>query len=437
MINKVKYILNLFKRLYHPDADFDIHYGINNQSKIQIKKGNLSSFENKSLPDLNNVIWKDWQGEKIPFFFDREDSELITFKDGFAVINFDIIASAFFLLCGWQEYVIAERDQYGRFRYADSIQKKLEITFKPVVNYYFDILKFAINKIYKTDLEIKLWDDKDFAVVVSHDIDECESAWKQASFWQLKQGNIIAPFRLIAQKLFSHDAWFNFSDIIDIEKNLGINSTFHFITYSGTDRKFDNGDYNISDKKFATVFTDIQDAGSELALHGSNDSHINVAQLNRQKEILSGEITGNRFHYLNFDINATPQVLQESDFNYDATIGFAESAGFRASFCLPYYLYDLKNDKPTSVLEIPLMFMDSSLRLKDYMDMPKENIFNLAKAMITEIKKHRGIFSINWHNNRLSDVKDPGWKDIFIKIIKYCRDKNALFLTGKEIVNTF
>lgn len=437
MKNKTQYIFDLFKRLYHPDREFDIHYGINHQSKIQIKKGNLSLFQNKTLPEVNQVVCKEWRGENIPFFFNEEADELITFSENSAVINYDIVASAFFLLSGWQEYVIPERDQYGRFRYNDSIQKKLGIIFSPVVNYYFDILKFTINKVYNTELKINLWENKDFAVFVSHDIDECESAWKQAGFWQLKHGNIIATFKLIAQKIFSRDAWFNFSDIIQMEKKLGINSTFHFITGSASTGYFDNGDYNISKKKFTAVFADILKAGSEIALHGNNAAHLQVSRLNHQKKIFPIEISGNRYHYLNFDTEQTPQVLEESGFKFDSTIGFAETAGFRSSFCLPYFLYNHEKDKPTSVLEIPLMFMDSSLRLKDYMNVPKENIIGLAKEMITEIKKHHGIFSINWHNNRLSDVKDPGWKDIFFEIIQYCKSENALFLTGKEIVNKF
>ena len=254
MQNKSKYILNLFKKIYHPDTDFDIHYGIDDQSKIQIKKGNTTPFENNSMPDINKLIWKDWQEEQIPFFFDSGDNELITFSQDSAIINFDIIASTFFLLSGWQEYVIPERDQYDRFCFSDSIQKKLEITYKPVVNYYFDILKHAINKIYKANLCINLWEEKDFAVFVSHDIDDCESAWKQASYWQLKHGNFITPFKLVIQKLFKEDAWFNFADIIEIEKNLKINSTFNFISDSRPDKNFDNGDYNISDKKFSLLF---------------------------------------------------------------------------------------------------------------------------------------------------------------------------------------
>ena len=437
MENKSKYIFDLFKRIHHPDNDFHINYGIDKKSKIQIKKGITSHFENKTMPDINNVIWKEWQGKQIPFFFDSEDNELITFEQDLAVINFDIIASAFFLLSGWQEYVIPERDKYSRFRFEDSIQNKLNLTFKPIVNYYFDILKYAIDKIYGTNLKINLWDDNDFAVFVSHDIDECESAWKEASYWQLKNGNFITPFKLIHKKIFQKDAWFNFDEIIKIEDKLEINSTFNFIADSKPSGNFNNGDYNISDKKFYSVFSDIQKSGSEVGLHGSSGTQINLLKLKNEIELMPMSVAGNRFHYLNFNIQDTPEILEKSGLIYDSTIGFAESIGFRTSFCLPYIFYDLKNDRPTQVVEIPVIFMDSSLRLKEYMNVPKENINNLAKELIAETKKHHGVFSINWHNNRLSDVKDPGWKDIFIEIIKICKNENAMFLIGKEIANRF
>ncbi|MCK5033133.1 MAG: polysaccharide deacetylase family protein [Calditrichia bacterium] len=437
MLNKSKYILDLFKMIYKSDIEFDINYGIDNKSKIQIKKGNTKFFKEKSMPSLADVKWKEWQGERIPFFFDSQNNEIITFKQDTATINFDIIASAFFLLSGWQEYAIENRDQFGRFRFDDSIQKQLNLTNKPVVNYYFDILKHTIDKIYGTSLKINLWENKDFVVFVSHDIDDCESAWKEASYWQLKNGNFIAPFKLVFKKIFQNDAWFNFDKILEIEKNQTINSTFNFITDSKPSGGLKNGDYNIADKKFSAVFSNIQKSGSEIAMHGSSRSYNNESKLKNEIASFPIDVIGNRFHYLNYDIENTPEILENSGLAYDSTVGFAESAGFRSSFCLPYFLYDLKNDKPTSIVELPLIFMDSSLRVKGYMNLPKDKIIDLAQELIKEIKKHNGMFSINWHNNRLSDVKDPGWKDIFIEIINICKKENAMFLTGKKITNIF
>jgi hypothetical protein len=437
MKNKAKYVLDLFKFIYNLNNQYDINYGINNRSNIQIKIGNVEYFQKEQELSLENIIWKNWNDEQIPFFFDTQDNDIITFTNNNAIINFDIVASSFYLLSCWQEYIDKNRDKFGRFRFKDSIQYKLNIAFQPVVNYYFDILKHAIEKIYNTQLQSKLWQKNDFAVFVSHDIDTCESAWKQASYWQMRNGNFIMPFHLIYNKLKGKDGWFNFDQILDIEKKLEISSTFFFISNSTPRKGFRNGDYDLTKRKFSKVFKDIQKHNSEIGLHSGFGAHLNSDYLNHDINKMPLSINGNRFHYLNFDIGNTPNLLQNTNLKYDSTMGFAESAGFRSSFCLPYFLYDIKKDCQTSIVEIPLVIMDSSLRLKCYMNLSQEEIAFLTKRLVKEIKKFNGIFSINWHNTRFSDLKDPGWADTFIKIVNICKNENANFFTGEEIINRF
>jgi len=436
MIDTFRYIFELFLKIYKPDFNIDINYGKNNASKIQINRAKLDNFKNINLSDIKTVVYKEWGDKKIPFFFDSKETDIITQKDDSVIINYDIIASSFLLLSGYQEYLIKNRDEYGRFPYEHSLQNKYDFTLLPIVNYYFDILKTAIENAYNVSLKIKLWDDKDFAVFVSHDIDLCETAWKEGSSWRLKRGDIITPFNLVFKKIFRNDAWFNFDDILEIENLLQIPSTYFFINQSSKKGKMKNGDYNIFDKKFLKVFQNIKNQGSEIAIHGSLGTHNNTKKFLNEINLMPTHVEGNRFHYMFYDIDSTPENMEESGLKYDSTAGFAETIGFRSSFCLPYYLFDFQSNKPTSVLEIPLTFMDSSLR-QNYMNLSKESIINYAKNIIGEIKKHHGIFSINWHNNRFSDVKEPGWKDIFIEIIKLCKSENALFLTGKEIANKF
>lgn len=433
MENKAKYILDHFKFIYNINNEYDINYGINNQSKIQIKTGNVEYFNKRQELSLKNIIWKKWNGEQIPFFFDTQDNDIISFSDEGAIINFDIIASGFYLLSGWQEYVTTNPDQYGRFQYRDSIQYKLNITYQPTVNYYFNILKYAVENVYKTHLTPRFWPNKDFAVFVSHDIDTCESAWKEAGFWQLKNGDYKVIFKLIYNKIKGKDDWFNFDEILQIEKDLGINSTFFFISDSTPSNRIPNGDYKLSQKKFQTVFENIINHNSEIGLHTSFRLPINSDTINNEMNRIPADVTGNRFHFLNFDVRHTPYLINNTNLKYDSTLGFAETAGFRSSFCLPYFLYDIKNDCPTSVVEIPLIFMDSSLRLKNYMNLSFEEIISLCEKIVNEIKKFNGIFSVNWHNTRFSDIKDPGWRDIFINIVKICKQQNSKFLTGNQI----
>lgn len=436
MLYIFEYIYDLFCDIYKPNFEIDINYGLNNKSKIQIRKINVENFKNINLSDTKPNIYKEWQDKQIPFFFESNDTDIITINDDMVIINYDIIASSFLLISGYQEYLVNTRDKFNRFPYDQSLQYKHNFTLTPVVNYYFDILKTAIEKCYKINLKINLWDDKDFAVFVSHDIDHCESAWKEAGFWRIKNGDVITPFKLVYKKLFQNDAWFNFDEILDIEKKLQIPSTFFFIGQSSLKGNAENGDYNILDSKFLDVFKKIENQGSEVAIHGSLGTHTNSTKLRDEMNLITAKIEGNRFHYLSYDINITPENLDETGLKYDSTLGFPESAGFRSSFCFPFYLYDFNRNRRTKVLEIPLTFMDSSLR-HNYMNLSKNSIIDLAREIIQEIKKHHGIFSINWHNNRLSDVKEPGWKDIFVDIIKICRSENALFLSGRDLVNKF
>ena len=437
MKNKAKYILDLFKHIYSVSENYDINYGLNNKSKIQIKSGNIEYFKKSEELSLENVIWKNWNGEKIPFLFDDKDNEILTFGNESVTINFDIFASSFYLLSCWQEYVNKKRDKYGRFQLKNSLQHKLNIVFQPTVNYYFDILKFAIEKAYNTKLYSRFWGENDFAVFSSHDIDSCESAWKEASFWQLRNKNLLMPPRLILNKLMGKDGWFNFDEVLETEELLGIKSTFFFISNSKPRSGFRNGDYNLQNNKFFPVFEKILNHNSEIGLHAGFGAHLKSEYLIDDTKRMPRKIFGNRFHYLNFDAEKTPYLLQNIDLKYDSTLGFAESAGYRSSFCLPYFLYDIKNDQQTSVVEIPLVFMDTSLRLKSYMNLSRSQIIELATKIIDETKKHKGIFSINWHNTRFSDLKDPGWRDIFIEIIRICRNNNSKFLTGNEICANF
>lgn len=436
MTEAFKYIYELFLKIYKPDFKIDINYGENHNSKIRIHRANIDSYNNLNLSDIKTVIHKEWGDKKIPFFFDSKETDIITKNNDSLIINYDIIASSFLLLSGYQEYLIKIRDEYGRFPYEHHLQNEHDFTLLPIVNYYFDILKTAVEKAYNVSLKVKLWGDKDFAVFVSHDIDLCETAWIEASSWRLKRGDIITPFKLVFNKIFIQDAWFNFDDILEIENQLQIPSTYFFINQSGKTGKMKNGDYNIFDRKFKNVFNKIEKNGSEIAIHGSLGTHNNATKFKNEIELMPTHVLGNRFHYMFYDIDSTPENLEESGLKYDSSVGFAETIGFRSSFCFPYHIYDFKNNKPTSVLEIPLTFMDSSLR-PNYMNLSKESIINYAKDIIREIKKHHGIFSINWHNNRFSEVKEPGWKEIFIEIIKICKEENAKFLTGKDIVKIF
>ena len=432
------YILKNFGAIYKINpGEFNINYGIDKRSRIQIIKGDVDYFTRKEPFNPTRVIWKEWNDIKIPFLFDSESTtNIITYSDGQVLINNDIIASTFFFLSNWQEYVSSDKDIYGRFPMTESMQYKLNFLCIPVVNYYFEILKKGIEQAYKIKLEQRLWNGKKMAVCLTHDVDLCESAWIQGSFRELLKGNIFAPIRLAAARLFADDKWFNFIEIVEIEKRYNANSTFFFLPFKGKKNGIPNADYDITKPKFRKVFKLIKRKGSEIALHGSIGTSTDRDLLKKEINRIGVEVIGNRYHFLMYDSFLSPALLSESGLKYDSSLGFAESVGFRNSYCLPFYLYDIKNNKSTDLIEIPLNVMDVSFG-KKYMGIKKEEALTKMCHLVDEIERFNGCFTLLWHNTYFSKFKYEGWKNIYCEILKYCSGKDALLTNGENICRSF
>ena len=439
MENKYKYVLSLFNQIYHLETTaYELSYGIDEKSKIQIKKGKVTFFDKHEEYNIRNVIWKEWNSVQIPFLFDeRPDTEILTFSNGRVIINFDIIASSFFFLSSWQELSYNKGNDLCRFPFEASIQYKLKIIDKPIVNYYFEILKEAIERAYSIKLKVSLWQDKPFAAFISHDIDTCQSAWIQGSFRALLKGDIPSILKLLWLKTTGNDAWFNFDHILESERKDHIHSTFFFMSRKGKYGKFRNSDYNINNRKFRKVFDRIRENHSEVGLHGSLGTSHDLNRYEEDVRQLKFKITGNRFHFLEFDTHNTLEILEKSGIAFDSTLGFAEHYGFRNGICFPFFLYDVKNDKQSKILEIPLVLMDGTLQNTKYMNLGNDQIETRLNELVKEVKKFNGLITILWHNTHYSEYKYKGWGRIMEKIIRICTENDSLFLNGSEIVQKY
>ena len=438
MKNKFEYILNVFKQVYGITWELPvISYGTEPAGTIFIRQGNTRELTEKKAVCIKtgDIIWQEWRNRKIPFFFSNGSDEIIEEKEGKWIINLDIIASAFFLLSGWQEFFSEGKDQYGRFRYEDSCQCFLGITSIPVVNYYFDILKTAIEKCQGMPIFSRSWGNHPFAVCLTHDIDTCESAWLQGSFHALKRKDIITPFKLIFKKLAGHDSWFNFEEILKIESGYNARSTFFFLPRHEPRSGIKNADYRVTNRKFSAVFAGIRKRGSEVGVHGSVGSNLDSRLLNEDIRRVGEGIQGNRFHFLLYDAKSTPAVLEHSGLRFDSSLGFAEAYGFRNSFCMPFKPYDINNDRAFDYYEIPLVLMDGTLQ--KYMKQSASDCLPGVEELLKEIRKFGGCFTLLWHNTHFSEFKYPGWRKVYIDILDMCKKENALFESCSNILNQY
>jgi hypothetical protein len=432
---RLAYVLHHFGLAYPGAPTVSVGYaGI--QPQVEVAELG-EAFFTANAPYPPAPAWREWAGRQVPFFFDEApEKPLLIFQDDKVTVSTDIISAAFYLLSGWQEYFSTERDQHGRFPYAASVQKKYGFVALPVVNYYFDVLKTAVEHVSGQLLQPRRWGNHaaEFAAFISHDVDNLHSGWKAPAKAALQQSKIGLFSKLLGQQLAQPDAWDNLEEVATTTAQYGGKSTFFILPNSkpaanGTP----NADYRLTNSLLKRLHR-LQEQGCEISLHGSIGTATNLSLLACELEIIDSG--GIRFHYLGWEPRETLGVLTLG-FLYDSTLGFAEHFGFRHSYCLPFYPFNFEMEKKVEFLEIPLNVMDATLHHPNYLQLAPSEISPALLPLFAEIKKFGGVASVLWHNQNFDPANTQNGPQQFHEIMTHLQQQGAAFRTGREIWQEF
>ncbi|MBO3269273.1 DUF7033 domain-containing protein [Hymenobacter defluvii] len=459
---RVTYVLRHLRMAYPTLPDISIGYE-DTQPQLTVTEASDSFFEHQQ-PYPTAPSYRKWLGRKIPFFFDPNPEKplLELLPDGRAIIYADIISAAFYLLSGWQEYHSEERDQHGRFPYAASVQKQYDFVTVPVVNYYFDVLKTAVEHATGQSLPPRRWaNNAPFAACITHDVDNLYSAWKAPAKAAWQRRDWLGFGRQLWRHFTRKDAWDNLEEVQKAVAAYGAKSTFFFLTEhreaaDGTP----NADYRLP-RIWPRMAARLQNA--EIGLHASLGTATHGGRLGRDWQRLPPRTGAIRFHYLSWEPRITPTLLSMIGFAYDSTLGFAEHFGFRNSYCLPFYPFNFtadsfehdppqiklfsvgsqpdvyttlgsKNSIQTSrFLEIPLNVMDTTLHHPRYLQLPPDEVLPALLPMLQEIEKFGGVCTVLWHNQNFDPANTHNGPRQFHELMRYLRSRGAAFLTGTEV----
>lgn len=445
---RLAFVLRHFRLAYPGSPAVAIGYAATQpQVEIAAASGNFFA-ENSPYPAA--PTWREWLGQRIPFFFDAAPEQpLISYAENKVFISADIISAAFYLLSGWQEYFYTERDRHGRFPYAASVQKQYDFVTLPVVNYYLDVLKTAVEYVSGQPLRPRRWGNEqaDFAAFISHDVDNLYSAWKAPAKAALQQFKLGLFSKLIWQHLTQPDAWNNLVKVKAAVASYGAKSTFFFLPNNTTGADgTPNADYHINQRVVEQQMRALDATGSEIAVHGSiytpGDSPNLTIETGIIREILNQPFdsqipVGSRFHYLKWEPLITPTVLECIPHIYDATLGFAEHFGFRNSYCQPFYPFNFMWGKAVDFLEIPLNVMDATLHHPNYLQLASTEILPALAPVFAEIKRFGGVASVLWHNENFDPNNTQNGPQQFHEIMRHLQQQGAAFRTGREIWEEF
>ncbi|MDB5221733.1 MAG: hypothetical protein JWN83_400 [Chitinophagaceae bacterium] len=409
----IEYITTTDIKIFETYQQEKINYSSTCMGEEIFIKASSLLFE-QSIKKINITVEK---RQEIPVLFPNADS-----RD----IGFDIFGAVFYMVSRYEEYLPFNPDKHGRFKAADSVAYQNNFLQYPVVNTWINFLKNILAKKFPS---LQFYTSS-FKAIVTYDID---IAYAFSGRGLLRLSGATAKdvvnfnFKNIINRLGSlftkKDPW----DVYDFLKDAIIKNKLTSIFF------FLVGDYSRYDKNVSyehplmVRLIKKVSAFSEIGIHPSYKSSVIPGKIliekNRLEKISDKPITKSRQHYLKFNLPDTYNQLLAAGITEDYSMGFADIPGFRAGICTPFYFYDLKNEKITSLKIFPMTCMEANFLY--YSKLKPEESLEVILALINEVKKAGGIFISVWHNHTVSEddlYKD--WKWVHNEMIKRISDKN-------------
>ena len=213
------------------------------------------------------------------------------------------------------------------------------------------------------------------------------------------------------------DPWDTYQYILDTLNKFSLNSIIFFLVgrYSAK-----NKNLHYSSPIMRRLIRYIAN-NCKIGLHPSFYTSLSFKTIQKEKlrlESISGEkISRSRQHFLKFKLPDTYLHLVKAGISEDYSMGFADSAGFRAGICSPFFFYDLKNEQITALKIFPVTCMEGNF-IK-YMNKTPEQSVYIISTLLDKVKSVDGLFISIWHNHTLSDRGVyKGWKSVHDRMIE-------------------
>ncbi len=363
---------------------------LNNLAPAQFLPAEVSGFPFDSLPIM---FW----GDAPPAKFAEIQGKKLT-------LHVDILASAFFMLARYEEVNSPHLDKHGRYQYSASVASRYGLIDLPIVDIYALVLKTWLEALTGE----KITPPHRFQFHFSHDVDYMFLShpfhkWLDVMARDLAKGRLDF-FRQDFPSLFHNykeDAYYrDLCRLVEIAQANNSHDVFYLLTSQET---FARDGYSLKGRRVRKVLEYLKENDMQIGLHASYQSYDKPALYDTEKQRLEDAIGvtchGSRQHYLRIRTPYTWNQMHAAGLEYDESYCFSEHEGFRCGTCFPYTVFDILKDKELEFTELPLIVMDTSLRVYRKLS-PAEGFESIMKLART-CQKVNGTFTMLWHNTCL------------------------------------
>jgi len=279
------------------------------------------------------------------------------------------------------------------------------------------------------------------AVCLTHDVDRGPGRYNclARDLWYSVKW-VGAKLRADRQKVASVDRYFslrrsridpydNLVRWMELENDLGVRSTFYFMSLAARHLLQEGNRYVVSNPAVRHAIREMHCNGWEVGLHARYHAPFSKRELMDQKrrlsDILGDEVAGVRNHYLRVRFPDTWFLETECNFHHSSNMGWADTlGGFRSGTCWPY-----QPVVGSKLWEIPFQIMDSPDLSKN-----AESFLGRFKGYLEQVKRHRGVLVLDFHSNYFFEEVAPQVNRVYRTIVGHLRSDPELWITTPQNV---
>jgi len=356
--------------------------------------------------------------------------------------NYDVIAICFFYLSQYHEYKPKRESNHFRTEFKDSIFNGLLSIDQPVITLLInDLFKKSI---YRDSLNVNNLYNSNFQIALTHDVDFIPlnrwhgflRAFKNITIEVILRKKILSSiamfFRLIWRFISFKPILDNIISLTHKEMALNLRSCFLFVP-NGKHRK--DPVYTLDDTKLNEIFKWLIKNDFEIGVHYSYASGANVGQIINECSLLSnlvGTVTTGRQHYLNLQLPFFYSDLQQTNINCDMSIAYTPVVGYKTGFDRPHRSWDFDNWKPSSVINLPLLYFDTT-----FSDMPDSDVAKCIDKFLDQNSNLGSTVSLLWHDSQFDDLQTSSMKKFFFDLIHCANLLGCDFKLPRDITKQF
>ncbi len=287
-------------------------------------------------------------------------------------------------------------------------------------------------------------DGRPWAAAITHDVDVV-TGWP--AFTLMRVGELVRRGELsraatvvaaAAARVGRNPVRQGIDNVLDVERDAGVLSTWFFLTGSPSLATWRRGDitYAIESRAARSIVDAVRDAGGEVGLHGSFDAFTEGASFERERRRLSavgGRVEGVRQHYLRMRPGQTHHAMAAAGLLYDASHGFSDRNGFRLGVADIVPAWNEHAGQTDDLELVPLMWMDRVLSKHQRVESPGA-LVESAMETAERCRVVEGLWVGLWHPNMTTPLGFPGATEAYRQIVERLCEMGPYIATLTGIV---